>query len=669
MDDRSRALSALHTLDPGCQREQWHEIGRAAIAAGLSIDDIDQWSSAAPNYTGTKDVKASFRTVTPEGGTGAGTLYKLAFDAGWNDPMPKARQNGRGAIKSTRLAPSPGQPEKNARQPNAAALAFWERCQPANEAHPYITNKGGTADGLRIVPNDRQLTINNTNVSGWLVVPARSLSGELRTLQTIAPPDVAARLKAEGKPPKLSMGGAPFHDGLFIVGDLAHSPRVFIVEGIGQAWACWSATGYAAAVTFGAGRFKAVAEALRQHSASLALVFVPDRGKEHQAAEIARAVSGEWVEFPPAKPGNYDANDFAGEYGADRLAELLSETKKPPQRFPLLTAAELCKLPGISWRVRGVIPTEGIGAIYGASTSGKSFLTLDMLAAIATGRQWFGCRVKAAPVLYVALEGEAGISNRVQAYQAEHGALPDAFRFLLTSLDIRKPTDRAELVKAIKAIGKAGGVMVLDTLNRAAPGMDENDSRDMGEVISAAKAMQGELSGLVLLVHHTGKDGTKGMRGHSSLHAALDAAIEVRRDGDSREWLIAKAKDGQDGEGHPFRLEVVELGTDGDGDPITSCVVVPEQRATEATKRRTPKGGNQRIVWDALGELLRASNHFGKASAPPARPCVELEAAVSAIAPRLTCEDKRKQERTRQAITGLLCVRTIEHRDGWLWVP
>lgn len=29
MDDLDRALSALHTLDPGCSREQWHEIGRA----------------------------------------------------------------------------------------------------------------------------------------------------------------------------------------------------------------------------------------------------------------------------------------------------------------------------------------------------------------------------------------------------------------------------------------------------------------------------------------------------------------------------------------------------------------------------------------------------------------------------------------------------------------
>lgn len=113
--------------------------------------------------------------------------------------------------------------------------------------------------------------------------------------------------------------------------------------------------------------------------------------------------------------------------------------------------------------------------------------------------------------------------------------MPAAFRFMLQALDIRKPDDRADLVQAVKAAGWQGGILALDTLNRAAPGMDENDSKSMGEVIGAAKAIQAELGGLVLLVHHTGKDATKGLRGHSSLHAALDAAIEVTRDGDRRE--------------------------------------------------------------------------------------------------------------------------------------
>lgn len=288
---------------------------------------------------------------------------------------------------------------------------------------------------------------------------------------------------------------------------------------------------------------------------------------------------------------------------------------------------------------------------------------------MANSPRWFDCRVKHAPVLYVALEGEAGIAQRMKAYEAQHGPVPSGLRVMLQPFDIRIPADRADLVRAIKAAGWAGGVLCLDTLNRAAPGMDENDSKSMGEVITAAKAIQAALGGLVLVVHHTGKDATKGLRGHSSLHAALDCAIEVSREGDLRDWSVHKVKDGEDGEAHPFRLDVVEIGTDEYGDPITSCVVVPAETAATASRSKKPKGGNQRIVYDALGELLRNAVHLGKAGSPPTRPCVELEAAVEAIAPRLPCEAKRKPERTRQAFTGLIASGAVVYREGWLWHP
>ena len=100
--------------------------------------------------------------------------------------------------------------------------------------------------------------------------------------------------------------------------------------------------------------------------------------------------------------------------------------------------------------------------------------------------------------------------------------------------------DINELVLAIKAAG-SGDVVVLDTLSRATPGSDENDSKAMGQIVAASKVLQECIGGLVLLIHHTGKDASKGMRGHSSLHAALDCAIEVRRNGDHREWLVAKS--------------------------------------------------------------------------------------------------------------------------------
>jgi hypothetical protein len=189
----------------------------------------------------------------------------------------------------------------------------------------------------------------------------------------------------------------------------------------------------------------------------------------------------------------------------------------------------------------------------------------------------------------------------------------------------------------------------------------------MGAIIEAAKTLQRELGGLVLLVHHTGKDASKGPRGHSSLLAALDGAIEVTRDLDRRQWSVYKAKDGSDGDAHPFRLEVVEVG-EMDGEPATSCVIRPQDGADAGSRRALPpKAGHQRAVWDALGEPFKQSQNYGMAGAPAFRPCVTMETAIAASKGRLVCDAKRQTERAQAAIRGLVERGVLQHRDGWLW--
>jgi putative DNA primase/helicase len=509
-------------------------------------------------------------------------------------------------------------------------------------------------------------------VAGCLVVPVLPLDwGEPVSLQFIAPPDVGAQWKAKKKTDKPNLPGASMEGGAFIVGELEPAGTAYLCEGIGTAWSVWKATGAAAVVCFGWGRVRAVAADLRQRDASARLVLVPDKGKEAEAEAIAREVRGEFVTMPSDAPPNFDANDYAAANGHDALEVLLSSASKPPQpepRFRLLNPADLEALPPLAWRVRGVLPAEGLASLYGPSASGKSFLAFDLAAHIAEGREWFAHRVTAAPVVYVALEGEAGFKLRAEAWEQAHGRnLPPGLRLVLQGF--RLAGDVPDLAAAILAAVGAGAVVFIDTLNRAAPTADENSSRDMGEILEGAKELQGLTAGLVVLVHHTGKDATKGLRGHSSLFAALDAAVEVTRDGERREWKVAKAKDGQDGAAHPFRLPVVDLGEDGEGEPVTSCTVAPDESPQDVTRSGLPKGANQKVVLCALGELLRKSATFGRAGAPPVRPCVEIEAAVEGIAPRLACEPKRQKERVRQALTGLHASGVVTIRNGWVWLP
>lgn len=265
------------------------------------------------------------------------------------------------------------------------------------------------------------------------------------------------------------------------------------------------------------------------------------------------------------------------------------------QRFRPLTPEELGSQQALPWRVKSVLPATGLAAWFGPSASGKSFLCIAVAVAIAEGRPFFGHMTRQAPVLYVGLEGEGGYRGRIIAWECYHGrAMPGNMRFLLQPFRLTDSQDVADLA----AICPRGCVIIIDTLNRACPGMDENSSRDMGAAIEGAKTLQELTGGLVILVSHTGKDTAKGLRGHSSLFAALDAAVSVSRDGEMRSWKVEKSKDGKDGDEHRFRLMVVDIGVDEDGDRTTSCVVIADENAKTQN----------------VGKELTASQAFGFAT-------------------------------------------------------
>jgi hypothetical protein len=77
------------------------------------------------------------------------------------------------------------------------------------------------------------------------------------------------------------------------------------------------------------------------------------------------------------------------------------------------------------------------------------------------------------------------------------------------------------------------------------------------------------------------------LRGHSSLVAALDAELSVKRQADNS--IVAKVerlKDGQEGDEIVSKLESVAVGTDEDGDEISSCIVVPASEGMTRFRKR-----------------------------------------------------------------------------------
>lgn len=664
MKSLERARDALWHIPPDLPRDEWVRVAMGAHAAGLTFDEFDAWSSQAPNYDA-KAARSLWDSIKPDKGIGAGTLFRIAADYGWTH---KQDRRPRQPAKSSPMQMSNPKPTAIQR-PGEGPAEVWARCEPATEEHPYVVTKkaqGVPLEGLRVVPKGDPLRIQGESMTGALVVPVHRPDGSISSLQFVASPDTAERLKAKDKATKLNLPGASMK-GWHTVGQVVPGDTVYVCEGIGTAWSCWLATGKASVCAFSWGNVGGVARAMRERDAAARLVLVPDVGMEDSADKIAREVHASVARMPDGWPENSDVNDLGQLEGFDALKALLDQASEPPElpsRYRLLTADELRNMPSLDWRVRGVLPTVGVAALYGPSTAGKSFLALDLAAAIAEGQKWFGLRVKAAPVVYAALEGEAGIKLRAQAWEVHRGRpLPEKLRLMLQPFKLTEPEDVSDLA----AVVPHGAVVFLDTLNRAAPTSDENSSKDMGEILEAAKRLQATTGGLVTLVHHTGKDATKGLRGHSSLFAALDAAIEVSRNGERRIWQPPKVKDGKDGEAYPFRLQVETLGIDEYGDPITSCVVVPDNSARDVKAAKLPTGGNQKLVLDALRPLFK-DGCIGKPGAPPLARCIELEAAISAGVAKMVCASDRRTSRTREALTGLIGRGVLGHQDGWVWM-
>ena len=109
------------------------------------------------------------------------------------------------------------------------------------------------------------------------------------------------------------------------------------------------------------------------------------------------------------------------------------------------------------------------------------------------------------------------------------------------------------------------------------PGRDENASKDMSRAIQQMQRIQDATGGFVMVVAHPGKDGKRGLRGHSSAPAGVDCIwrVEKGQTNDQRELWIEKLKDGEmDKLIGAYALSQRHLGvTRTKGRAITSAIV------------------------------------------------------------------------------------------------
>ena len=333
---------------------------------------------------------------------------------------------------------------------------------------------------------------------------------------------------------------------------------------------------------------------------------------EAQAAELMRSDAwdhgcgwrGGWLEDKPIRSAyRYAQNDpgvkavSAADFPAMPEPVSTEKQKRAPKRLKSIATAVST---GAGYVVKGLLLRGSYAILYGAPGEGKTFVGMDLAYHVAAGKPWMDHKVQGGPVLYLPYEGLGGIAKRGAALLAHYGPADVPLFVYGADFNLREPTGRKRLGEILADMGEKPVMIVIDTLARALQGGDENSAQDVGAFNAAIAALVESTGACVLVVHHSGKDKTKGARGSSALLGAVDTELEV----DSRQVAATKQRDVEIGAPIGFTLTPVTLGLDEDGDQITSCVVTPGPAAPPPAKLR----GNLARAWQVLCKL-RPTNH------------------------------------------------------------
>jgi KaiC/GvpD/RAD55 family RecA-like ATPase len=259
--------------------------------------------------------------------------------------------------------------------------------------------------------------------------------------------------------------------------------------------------------------------------------------------------------------------------------------------------------------VKGLIEIGAVVLIVGLPGCGKTFLALDLALSVASGLPFLGHKVIRGRVVYVAAEAGKSIRNRVAAWHREHDAADEVdFAAVVSPVDLghHKQGKESGATALLRAIEESGGAntLIIDTVSRALAGANENSPDDMGGFIYVLDKLREKLGCTIIVVHHLGKDASRGARGHSNLYGAVDTELVIEKRDDASVITNTKQRDMELAEEKAFVLRSVQLGLDQDGDPVTSCVVDPADYVPP--KKEKEPTGNAKSMLDVLVNLVAA---------------------------------------------------------------
>ena len=344
-------------------------------------------------------------------------------------------------------------------------------------------------------------------------------------------------------------------------------------------------------------------------------------------ADVADVLDG--VEEPPK--GAEHAEKADGEAGAT----------KQKKKCNIISMAECYESEGASVDtplVKELLDLGAVSVLYGPSNIGKSFDAASLCYAVGVRAAWGGLETTQGASLYVAYEGTRRFKRRLAALLRHHGKPAPVY--------LTRPPDGslysagwveamlASVAEAELASGQKVLLIIVDTLtaSRAGGETKESDNDDMSDAYAVLVDLALRSGAHVMVIHHSGKDELKGMRGGSSLPAAVDTVlrridkkiiVEKQRDydkGPAMEVELVVVTFPELKGGATSRVSIVKAGRVGEGeagdafpllDKPDSKAKLLRGRILELLRARAAEAGRPPYLRSELGELVRGEKLIG----------------------------------------------------------
>lgn len=531
-------------------------------AAGLGYPEIiPDGTLTRFNVPGDKpNSKNGWAILYMEDGAAAGAFgtWRGDFRQTWSsfegrEGTEAQREAWRAKMEQARRAREEARAERQ-REVAAEVNQLFSTCNYAT-THPYLDRKKVAPHGLATDGRD-------------LLIPVMDVEGRVWSAQ---------RITAAGE--KLfETGGRVQGCCYWIEGS---TDRIFIAEGYATAATIHEATGNKVYIAFQCGNLAATLKIARQHYPLTPIVIAADNDqftkgnpgltKAKEAVETDPNTRVVYPTFKDLEGKPTDFNDLHIMCGKDALIVQLGGTGSYRiETFEYFLNNEFPGRPLIS----GLMESANALLLVGDSNVGKSLLTMNLALHIGMEAGVMGSALPAlwgrytvdqtVRTLFVQSENDSrSLKKRISCMIRSEPCFRTALKNIHTECygtDSRVTgefTDPAFMSRLSAIVDNHGIELVIFDPLISYHGQDENDNAAMRRSLDRVTKFMGQTGAAVCIVHHRGKDGSKGGRGASAIRDWCDAELIAELAEKENPFRVKVTPDKLRGEGSftPFYLE------------------------------------------------------------------------------------------------------------------